>query len=136
MTDALDAVSLLAEAFTWIGFSLGALLFLIGVIALALSARWVKTDGVVIAGPPAVESFRWVDRDGEVQEGIDEAPGDAPRQPGDEITVYFDSWRPWRGRLDDPQNDGKALRIAGGVLLGIGLLGTVVSLVLMFVDAS
>lgn len=132
MTDPFDAVSLIAEAFTWVGFSVGALLFLLGLIPLALSKRWVKTEGVVVAGPPATDTYRWIDNDGEVQESVADDERLPPREPGDEVTVYFDSWRPWKGRLDSPQNDGKALRVAGVILLGIGALSVVVSLVMLF----
>lgn len=134
MTDPFDAVGLIAEAFTWVGFSLGALLFLFGLIPLALSKRWVQTEGVVVAGPPTGETYRWIDNDGEVQEAI--ADDMLPREPGDELTVYFDSWRPWRGRLDSPEHDGRALRVAGLILLGVGVFSVVVSIVLMFITPT
>lgn len=132
MTDPYDAVSLIAEAFTWVGFSIGALLLIIGLIPLALSRRWVETEGVVIAGQPGADTYRWIDNDGEVREGVDDELR-PPREPGDDVTVYFDSWRPWKGRLDSPHNDGKAIRVAGLVLLAVGALSVIVSIVLMFV---
>src|SRR5690554_1157697 len=105
VADLPDIVPLLLEVFMWVGFGVGGFLFLIGLIPLALSSRWVKTEGVVIAGPSSAETYRWIDREGEVQEATGEAT--LVREPGDEITVWFDSWRPSKGRTEVPEN-GKA----------------------------
>jgi len=135
VNDLVDAVSLIAEVITWVGLSLGSAILIVGLIWLGLSGRWVRTDGVVVDDTVSAQSFRWIDSSGEVREDFVDDTGVVQRKAGDAVTVYFDSWRPWKGRIDSPAQGGRAFRLAGGILLAIGALSLVLSFVLMFVPA-
>ncbi len=132
MPDSVDSLSLIAELVAWIGGSLGTLLLLIGVVPMLLSRRWVRVEGVVIESGAAATVYRWRDTTGEMQEG--EADGEAPTpgDPGDEVALWADPWREGRARTDSPRNDGKALRVAGLVLIAVAVIAVIASTALMF----
>ena len=135
MTSATDAIALVLEVLTWVGLLPGILLLGLGYIRRALASRFEQTWGVIIASPAGTEHpwFRWMDLSRELQSAPVESSDDIPAL-GDEVKVYFDPRNPENGRLDDPAADGRALRVIGWILTGIGIGAGIGQLVLAFVE--
>ena len=127
-----SAAALISEILTWVGLIAGTPIFIAGLAVRGISRRWVPTDGV-IASSGSATVIRWFDGFGDVHE----APGTTHEThqlvPGDDVRVWFHSRKPSRCRTYDPALDGKALRLTGLILLGIGVAAALLGLVLMFV---
>lgn len=50
------------------------------------------------------------------------------------MRVWFSPRSPWRVRTHAPELDGRALRVTGLVLIGIGALAAVAGIVLLFLE--
>ncbi|TFD42005.1 sortase [Cryobacterium sp. Sr8] len=130
--DAHDIAGLLSEILTLVGLLGGGGLYLAGLAVRDLRGRWVRTEGVIAgAGPGPV--IRWFDRTGEVHESPATTQETAILEPGDDVPVWFRARSPWRCRTHAPDHDGKALRLTGLVLLGVGIAAAVLGFVLLFV---
>ncbi|OUE27109.1 DUF3592 domain-containing protein [Clavibacter michiganensis] len=135
----LAAASLIVEFLTWIALVPGVLLYVAGLSVRLLGRRWSATEGLV-ADAPAVDGaaparvLRWFDGDGDVHE----APADTPEirdlSAGSDVRVWFSPRSPWRVRTHAPELDGRALRVTGLVLIGIGALAAVVGIALLFLE--
>lgn len=154
--DAHAVVSLLSEVLAWVGLPLGAALYIAGLSVRGFGWRWVHTDAVIAAHPPAraatrpaaqplgqpaaasasasppVHIVRWFDRHGDVHEMPADTEETHALAPGDDVSVWFNSRRPENCRTHSPELDGKGLRLIGLVLLGTGFVATVLGFVLMF----
>jgi hypothetical protein len=132
VTDPIAAAGVIAELFTWIGVLLGGAALVAGFVRGALMRNPRTHRGVVIEADEHSVTFRWFGDDG----GIHEASAPPLRRRtlsvGDEVTVYAPRSRPERGRIDPVDHLGRTFRVIGWVLLGIGLLASVLSIALLF----
>ncbi|ARJ04793.1 hypothetical protein GCM10010988_36170 [Cnuibacter physcomitrellae] len=130
MDDPVASVSLIVEAFSWIGLALGIVLLVIGLLRGAFFRGWRRTDGVVVVDESGRRAYRWLGDDAVLYEAPADDDDTQVLDPGDGITVYVSPRDPSVGRIDDPRHEGRALRISGSILLGLGVISSVVSLVL------
>jgi hypothetical protein len=127
-----DIVSMLTEIFTIVGLLGGIPLYIAGVSMRGFGGRWAETDGV-IAQSARGPVIRWFDTDGDVHEAPADSPESAGLSTGDDIRVWFRPHTPSRGRTHPPEHDGKALRLTGLVLIGVGAGSAVLGIVLLFI---
>ncbi|TFC90752.1 sortase [Cryobacterium sinapicolor] len=130
--DVYSLASLLSEVLTLVGLVVGGALFAAGLVARGVKGRWVLTDGV-IASSRAGTVIRWFDRDGEVHECPANTHETHGLAPGDDVPVWFSLRTPSRCRTHTPEVEGRALRLTGLILLGIGAASGVLGIVLLFV---
>lgn len=124
------AASLISELVATLGLVCGSAVYLAGLFVSGARRVWIKTDGVIaMAGPQMV--IRWFDSTGEIRESPTTHPAIAPHETGIDIPLWFHARHPGRFRLDSPDLDGKALRVIGLVLLGAGVVSTLVGLALL-----
>ncbi len=136
VTSAPDAIALILELLTWVGLVPGVVLLVAGYTRRALASRFEETWGVVIPSPAGSDHpwFRWMDLRRELRSApVNSHEGDLPKV-GDEVKVYFDRRNPDNGRLDDPAGDGRALRVVGWLLVGVGVAAGVAQLVALFLE--
>lgn len=122
---------IISEILTLVGLLAGVPLLITGLIAHGISHRWVKTDGV-IAVSKSGSVIRWYDGEGDVHAGHQNTHESHGLVPGDDIPVWYLPRWPGRCRTDDPSHDGRALRLTGLILVGVGVAAAVVGVVLMF----
>ena len=136
VTSAPDAIALILELLTGVGLVPGVILLIVGYARRVIAARFEETWGVVIPSPAGTSYpwFRWMDLARELQSAPVEYAGDPPLAVGDEVKVYFDPRNPQKARLDDPSADGRALRLIGWILTGLGAGAGIAQLVLMFLE--
>jgi hypothetical protein len=127
-----DIVSILSEIFSIVGLLVGIPLYLVGLSVRGFGHRWVQTDGVV-AATSAGPVIRWFDSTGEVHEALADSHETAHLNPGDDVTLWFNARSPERCRTHSPDHDGKALRLTGLILAGIGAGSAILGIVLLFV---
>lgn len=127
-----DIVSLLSEIFSIVGLLVGIPLYIVGWSMRGFGGRWVQTDGVVAAAGTG-RVIRWFDQAGEVHEAPADSHETAHLDAGDDVTVWFNARAPERSRTHTPDHDGKALRLTGLILIGVGLGSAVLGVVLLFV---
>ncbi|OUE31919.1 hypothetical protein BFL35_02665 [Clavibacter michiganensis] len=139
--DGLGAASLIIEFLTWIALIPGIALYVAGVSVRVLGRRWTATEGLVAEVPAAsgsdggpVRVLRWFDADGEVHEASADAPETRDLPAGSDVRVWFSPRSPWRVRTHAPELDGRALRITGLVLIGIGAAAAVAGIAILFVE--
>ena len=123
---------MLSEIFTIVGLLVGVPLYIVGLSVRGFGGRWVQTDGVV-AATASGSVIRWFDSTGEVQEARADSHETVHLQPGDDVTVRFNARSPERCRTHSPDHDGKALRLTGLILTGIGVGSAILGIVLLFV---
>lgn len=136
MTSAPDAIALILELLTGVGLVPGVILLIIGYTRRALAGRFDETWGVIIASPAGTEHpwFRWMDLARELHSAPVAADAEDLPRVGDEVKVYFDRRNPDNGRLDDPAGDGRALRVVGWLLTGLGVAAAAAQLVALFFE--
>lgn len=137
--DGLAAASLIIEFLTWIALVPGVLLYVGGVSVRVLGRRWTATEGLVADGPDGADGsasrvLRWFDGDGDVHEAPADTPETHDLAAGSDVRVWFSPRAPWRVRTHAPELDGRALRVTGLVLIGIGVLAAVAGIVLLFLE--
>jgi uncharacterized protein YjeT (DUF2065 family) len=130
MDDPVASVSLIVEAFSWIGIALGVVLVALGLLRGAYYRGWRKTSGVVVVDDAGHRAYRWLGEDAVLYEAPADEDDTQVLDPGDGIEVYVSPRDPSVGRIDDPRHEGRALRISGWILLGLGAVSSVLSLVL------
>lgn len=132
--DAHAIAGLLSEILTIVGLLAGAGLFLAGLAVRSSSGRWVRTEGVIAsAGSGSGTVIRWFDGTGEVHEMPATTHETALLEPGDDVPVWFRPRSPSPCRTHTPDDDGKALRLTGLILLATGAAAAVLGVVLIFV---
>lgn len=127
----LEFAGIISEILTLIGFLVGGALYVAGLSVRGISGRWMRTDAVIAAALPT-HVVRWYDHEGDVHERPADTHETHQLEPGDDVLVWFRRRAPERCRTHDPALDGKALRVVGLVLLGIGLVAAVLGIVIMF----
>jgi hypothetical protein len=137
--DGLAAASLIIEFLTWIALVPGILLYVAGVSVRVLGRRWTATEGLVADGPAGGDGassrvLRWFDHEGDVHEAQADAPETRDLPVGSDVRVWFSPRAPWRVRTHAPELDGRALRVTGLVLIGIGALAAVAGIVILFLE--
>jgi hypothetical protein len=133
MDDPIDVISLIAEVFSWIGIAAGIVLVIVGYIRKAVFIGWTQTLGVVVLDDLGDLVYRWLGDDGVLYEAPSIDDDTQVLEPGDDVTVYVNPRDPSVGRIDDPAHEGRALRMTGWILLGLGVGAVVLQLVLLFV---
>ncbi|MFT7764949.1 DUF3592 domain-containing protein [Clavibacter tessellarius] len=138
--DGLAAISLIVEFLTWIALVPGIALYVAGVSVRVLGRHWTATEGLVADAPAgdggagSMRVLRWFDDDGEVHEAPADTAETRDLSPGSDVRVWFSPRAPWRVRTHAPELDGRALRITGLVLIGIGAIAAVAGIGLLFVE--
>ena len=126
-----EFAGIISEILTLIGLFVGGSLYAVGLSVRGISGRWVRTDAVIAAALPT-HVIRWYDHEGDVHERPADTHETHELAPGDDVLVWFRRRSPDRCRTHDPALDGKAFRLSGLVLLGIGVAAAVLGIVLMF----
>ena len=137
--DGLAAASLIIEFLTWIALVPGILLYVAGVSVRVLGRRWTATEGLVADGPAGGDGassrvLRWFDHEGDVHEAQADAPETRDLPVGSDVRVWFSPRAPWRVRTHAPELDGRALRVTGLVLIGIGAAAAVAGIAILFLE--
>ncbi|MBP2457801.1 hypothetical protein ABID70_000365 [Clavibacter michiganensis] len=137
--DGLAAASLIVEFLTWIALVPGILLYVAGVSVRVVGRRWTATEGLVADGPAgddgvAPRVLRWFDDEGDVHEASADTPETRDLAAGSDVRVWFSPRAPWRVRTHAPELDGRALRVTGLVLIGIGAVAAVAGIALLFLE--
>ena len=138
--DGLAAASLIIEFLTWIALVPGVLLYVAGLSIRLLGRRWTTAEGLVADGPAREDGaapgrvLRWFDGDGDVHEAPADTPETHDLAAGSDVRVWFSPRSPWRVRTHAPELDGRALRITGLVLIGIGAVAAVAGIGLLFLE--
>lgn len=132
MTDPIAAGGVIAELFTWIGVLLGGVTLVAGFVRGALMRNPRTHRGAVVEADEHSVTFRWFGDDGDIHESAAPPLRRRTLAEGDEVTVYTPRSRPDRGRIDPVDHFGRTLRVIGWVLLGIGLLASALSILLLF----
>jgi hypothetical protein len=139
--DGLGAASLIIEFLTWIALVPGIALYVAGVSVRVLGRRWRAAEGLVADAPAqpgqdggSVRVLRWFDDDGDVHEAPADTPETRDLAPGSDVRVWFSPRSPWRVRTHAPELDGRALRVTGLVLIGIGAVAAVAGIVILFLE--
>jgi hypothetical protein len=133
MEDAIDAVSLITELFSWIGLGAGVVILVAGLLRGAYFRGWSETLGVVVIDARGDLAYRWLGEDGLLYEAPSIDDDTQVLEPGEDVTVYVSPRDPSVGRIDDPKHEGRALRTTGWILIGLGVLAVVLQFVLLFV---
>jgi uncharacterized protein YjeT (DUF2065 family) len=126
--DALAAISLIVEFLTWIALVPGIALYAAGV-SIRVADAPAGADGTA-----SVRVLRWFDDGGEVHEAPADTAETRDLSPGSDVRVWFSPRAPWRVRTHAPELDGRALRITGLVLIGIGAVAAVAGIALLFLE--
>jgi len=138
--DGLAATSLIVEFLTWIALIPGLVLYVSGISIRVLGRRWRATEGLVAEAPAADDGaasgrvLRWFDDDGDVHEAPADTDETRDLAAGSDVRVWFSPRAPWRVRTHAPELDGRALRITGLVLIGIGAVAAVAGIGLLFIE--
>lgn len=139
MNPGLAIVSNVAEVFSIGGLTVGIVLLLAALLAALLDFGWVATRAAVEHdehGP----LVRWFGDDGQVYaHGLTSAQfAQISRRvsgSADWATVYYRRGRAGRMRLERASAPVRALRLLGGIVTAVGLVGLVASFVVMFIAA-
>ena len=127
----LDFAGIISEILTLIGLFVGGALYTVGLSVRGISGRWVRTDAVIAAALPT-HVIRWYDHEGDVHERPADTEETHKLEPGEDVHVWFRKRSPDRCRTHNPDLDGKAFRVIGLILLGIGVVAAVLGIVVMF----
>ncbi|MBB5643010.1 hypothetical protein [Cryobacterium roopkundense] len=130
--DGNSMAGIISEILTLVGLAAGVPLLITGLIVRGVSHRWVKTDGVIAVSKSGTV-IRWFDGEGDVHAGHQNTHESQGLVPGDDIPVWFVPRSPDRCRTDDPSHDGRALRLTGLILVGVGVIAAIFGFVLMFI---
>ncbi len=129
MTSALDLAELLAELFSWIGLLVGVVLFLVLGLLRAARGAWDETEGVVVDGTEGAE-LRWMSVAGRLHS----RPLTASERSGiadpEQLRLYYSRRDPERMTLQQPHG-ARLLWVLGLVFLGIGLVASLASIILL-----
>ncbi|MCA4135340.1 hypothetical protein [Arthrobacter sp. M4] len=121
------------EVMTWVGLVPGLPLLLVGWLRRRRRCPWISTPAEVVAAGNYT-GFRWADAPGSTRLTLlprDEA-GDV--EPGNLITVHFDSCHPARWSLTRPRHDNTLL-ILGWILTAVGILSVIGGFLLLLAGA-
>lgn len=133
MSSAQDIIGIAAELFTWIGFG-GAALGFLGLLIVRASLGKPISSEAALAETEDGTQLRWLADDGLLRSRAltdDEA---SEASDPDELLVYYRRRTPDTVELQPVDHAERVLRLLGFILLGVGVLATVVSLVTMAVS--
>jgi len=124
-------IGLILELFTWVGFGIGAFLLVGYLVARAVRAGWVETDAVVVADGSELR-LRWLSDDRELFERLVEPDERALIGDKDHCEIRYSRFSPWKSRLKADSRAVRALGILTVVFVGIGVVASVASIVVLF----
>jgi len=124
-------IGLILELLTWVGFGIGVLLLVGYLIARAARAAWVETDAVVVAEGSELR-LRWLSDDRELFERLVEPDERALIGDKDHCEIRYSRFSPWKSRLKADSRAVRALGILTVVFVGIGVVASVASIVVLF----
>jgi len=124
-------IGLILELFTWVGFGIGAFLLVGYLVARAARAGWVETDAVVVADGSELR-LRWLSDDRELFERLVEPDERALIGDKDHCEIRYSRFSPWKSRLKADSRAVRALGILTVVFVGIGVVASVASIVVLF----
>ena len=124
-------IGLILELLTWVGFGIGVLLLVGYLIARAARAAWVETDAVVVAEGSELR-LRWLSDDRELFDRLVEPEERALIGDKDHCEIRYSRFSPWKSRLKADSRAVRALGILTVVFVGIGVVASVASIVVLF----
>jgi len=124
-------IGLILELLTWVGFGIGVLLLVGYLIARAARAAWVETDAVVVAEGSELR-LRWLSDDRELFERLVDPDERALIGDKDHCEIRYSRFSPWKSRLKADSRAVRALGILTVVFVGIGVVASVASIVVLF----
>jgi len=129
-------LGLIAELFTWIGFTVGGICLFILLILRGARGPWVETDAVLVLGDDATETdeVRWMSEDGGLHAHRIRAHEREEISDPEQLRIFYSKREPHIGRLEARTDGERVLRLLSWVLLGVGAAAVVLSLVLLIVE--
>ncbi len=132
MTSAQDVVGIAAELFTWIGFGGAALCFIALLLVRAFQGKPVASEGVLVETETGTQ-LRWLADDGLMRSrALTDVEAQGTIDP-DELLVYYRRRSPDTVELERVDHAERVLRMLGLILLGVGLVASLVGLVVLVV---
>lgn len=132
MDEPTGILELLAEVFTWVGFSVGALALVIRLIVQAADGVWVRTHAVLIGEPPSMR-VRWIAHDGVIRERELDRPEQDQLRGVDDPELYYRRRSPDRTRVDAVSHPSRVLLLVGVIFLSVGAAATILSILLLMI---
>lgn len=133
MGSAQDIIGIAAELFTWIGFGGAALCFLGLLIVRASLGKPVSSEGVLAETDEGTQ-LRWLADDGLLRSRALTDSEAAEAIDPDELLVYYRRRTPDTVELQRVDHAERVLGLLGLILLGVGVLATVVSVVALLTE--
>lgn len=130
MEEPTGILELLAEVFTWIGFSVGVLALLIRLVVQAADGTWVRTQAVLIGESPRMR-VRWIAHDGVIRERELDRSEQDQLGAADDPELYYQRRSPDRTRLESVSHAARILLIVGIIFFGVGIVATALSILLL-----
>jgi hypothetical protein len=128
-----DIIGVAAELFTWIGFGGAALCFISLLVVRASLGKPVSSEGV-LAETEDGPQLRWLADDGVLRSRKLTASETADATDPDNLFVYFRRRTPDRVELQRVDHAERVLRLLGFILVGVGVVATVVSVIAMLTE--
>ena len=124
-------IGLILELLTWVGFGIAALILIAYLVARAARAAWIETDAVVVAEGSELR-LRWLSDDRELFDRLVEPDERALIGDKDHCEIRYSRFSPWKSRLKAENRAVRALGILTIVFVGIGVVASVASIVVLF----
>jgi len=124
-------IGLILELLTWVGFGIAALILIAYLLARAARAAWIETDAVVVAEGSELR-LRWLSDDRELFDRLVEPDERALIGDKDHCEIRYSRFSPWKSRLKAENRAVRALGILTIVFVGIGVVASVASIVVLF----
>jgi hypothetical protein len=127
-----DLVGTVLELFTWIGFGVAALCAFAILFWRSAEGDYESTDAIVVTEDDGLVA-RWMTDDAVEHRPLD--PHEIDEIKGaDKVPVFYSRRVPGRMRLQRRSTGEKILWLLMAITAGVGVIATVVSLVLLFIE--
>ena len=133
MGSAQDVIGVATELFTWVGFGGAALCFLGLLLVRAILGRPVSSEGALAETDDGTQ-LRWLADDGLLRSRALTTSEAAEATDPDELLVYYRRRTPDTVELQPVDHAERVLRLLGFILLGVGVVATVLSVVVLVIS--
>lgn len=128
-----DIIGVVTELFTWIGFG-GAVLCFLSFLSVRATLGRPVTSEAALAETEEGTQLRWMADDGLLRSRALTQSEALDSTDPDELLVHYRRRRPDAVELQPVDHAERVLRLLGLILLGVGVLATVVSIVVLVVS--
>jgi hypothetical protein len=132
VSSTLEIVGLIAEVFTWVGLVLGGVCLLVVLVMRTVAGHWVEAHGLAVTESGETR-LRWMSLHGLHEQLLD--PDDHHFADPAAIRLYYSQRDPSRIRFEPVGHGERTMWLLARLLLGLGLVATAVSIVLIFIPA-